>query len=157
MGTTYAPQALWYSWMADLTSHDLQLRAITTGFMVSDNMTSIYIFLDPNFSFGQNSFDFAFVTWWPLIFYPVTDAPHYRKGYIASLVVGTLTIPIIILIAWLERRGRRNGTLGRLKDYGPPATPDLNDSRSRPGSSAHSQSQDGHDDTRDETRPLLST
>ncbi|KAF6817670.1 major facilitator superfamily transporter [Colletotrichum plurivorum] len=91
MGTTYAPQALWYSWMADLTAHDVQLRAITTGFM--------------------NSFDFAFVTWWPLIFYPVTDAPNFRKGYIASLVTGALTIPVICLIAFLERRGRRNGTI----------------------------------------------
>ncbi|KAF4819411.1 Pantothenate transporter liz1 [Colletotrichum tropicale] len=91
MGTTYAPQALWYSWMADLTAHDLQLRAITTGFM--------------------NSFDFAFVTWWPLIFYPVTDAPNYQKGYIASLVTGALTVPVILLIAFLERRGRRNGTI----------------------------------------------
>jgi ACS family pantothenate transporter-like MFS transporter len=45
LGTTYAPQALWYSWMADVTAHDFQLRAITTGFM--------------------NSFDFGFSTWWP--------------------------------------------------------------------------------------------
>ena len=45
LGTTFAPQALWYTGMADVTNHDLQLRAITTGFM--------------------NSFDFAFVTWWP--------------------------------------------------------------------------------------------
>lgn len=93
LGTTYAPQALWYSWMADLTSHDVQLRAITTGFM--------------------NSFDFAFVSWWPLIFYPVTDAPNYRKGYIASLVTGTLTIPFIVLIARLEKKGRAKGIIGR--------------------------------------------
>lgn len=93
MGTTYAPQALWYSWMADLTGHDLQLRAITTGFM--------------------NSFDFAFVTWWPLIFFPVTDAPNYRSGYLASLVTGCLTIPVILLISYLEKRGRRAGNIGR--------------------------------------------
>ncbi|KAM3414747.1 hypothetical protein BST61_g9900 [Cercospora zeina] len=93
LGTTYAPQALWYSWMADLTSNDLQLRAITTGFM--------------------NSFDFAFVTWWPLVFFPVTDAPNYRKGYIASLVTGCLTIPVILTIAKLEKQGRANGTIGR--------------------------------------------
>ncbi|CCF45852.1 pantothenate transporter liz1 [Colletotrichum higginsianum] len=96
MGTTYAPQALWYSWMADLTAHDVQLRAITTGFM--------------------NSFDFAFVTWWPLIFYPVTDAPNYRKGYIASLVTGALTVPVILLIAFLERRGRGKGTIADVND-----------------------------------------
>ncbi|KAF8858573.1 pantothenate transporter [Acephala macrosclerotiorum] len=93
LGTTYAPQALWYSWMADVTAHDFQLRAITTGFM--------------------NSFDFAFVTWWPLIFYPVTDAPNYRKGYIASIVTGGLILPLVFVIAYLEKRGIRNGTLGR--------------------------------------------
>ncbi|KAJ6783206.1 hypothetical protein PWT90_01246 [Aphanocladium album] len=93
LGTTYAPQALWYSWMADVTAHDVQLRAITTGWM--------------------NSFDFAFVTWWPLIFFPVTDAPDYRKGYIASLVAGAAVIPFILLIAHLERRDRAAGKIGR--------------------------------------------
>lgn len=93
LGTTYAPQALWYSWMADVTAHDVQLRAITTGWM--------------------NSFDFAFVTWWPLIFYPVTDAPNYRKGYIASLVTGAALIPLILLIAYLEKRDRAAGKIGR--------------------------------------------
>lgn len=96
LGTTFAPQALWYSWMADVTAHDLQLRAITTGFM--------------------NSFDFAFVTWWPLIFYPVTDAPHFEKGYIASLVTGLLVIPLVGVIASLEKRDRRAGKIGRVFD-----------------------------------------
>lgn len=94
LGSTYAPQALWYTWMADLTAQDVQLRAITTGFM--------------------NSFDFAFVSWWPIIFYPVTDAPNYEKGYIASLVTGALTIPVILLITLLEKRGRARGEIGRV-------------------------------------------
>jgi ACS family pantothenate transporter-like MFS transporter len=96
LGTTYAPQAVWYSWLADVTSHDVQLRAIATGFM--------------------NSFDFAFVTWWPLIFYPVTDAPNYRKGYIASLVTGALTLPFIGVIAYLERRDIAKGVIRRLPE-----------------------------------------
>ncbi|OKL62733.1 hypothetical protein UA08_01137 [Talaromyces atroroseus] len=94
LGTTFAPQAVWYSWMADVTSHDLQLRAITTGFM--------------------NSFDFAFVTWWPLIFYPVTDAPNYEKGYIASLVTGALTLPLVWVITYLQRRDTVRGVIGRI-------------------------------------------
>ncbi|KAL1873004.1 hypothetical protein Daus18300_004145 [Diaporthe australafricana] len=98
LGSTFAPQALWYTWMADLTAQDVQLRAITTGFM--------------------NSFDFAFVSWWPIVFYPVTDAPNYEKGYISSLVTGTLTIPIILLIAWLEKRGRARGEIGRVFEQG---------------------------------------
>lgn len=94
LGSTYAPQALWYSWMADLTAQDVQLRAITTGFM--------------------NSFDFAFVSWWPIVFYPVTDAPDYERGYVASLVTGALTIPCILTIAWLEKKGRAKGEIGRV-------------------------------------------
>ncbi|KAJ5631170.1 pantothenate transporter [Penicillium longicatenatum] len=97
LGTTFAPQAVWYSWMADVTSHDFQLRAITTGFM--------------------NSFDFAFVSWWPLIFYPATDAPDFRKGYIASLVTGTLTLPFIAIIAYLERRDTARGIIGRISAH----------------------------------------
>lgn len=92
LGTTFAPQALWYAWMADVTAHDVPLRAVTTGFM--------------------NSFDFAFVTWWPLIFYPVTDAPDFRRGYIASVVTGALVLPFIALIAFLERRDRLAGRIG---------------------------------------------
>ncbi|KAH6645150.1 pantothenate transporter [Truncatella angustata] len=105
LGTTYAPQAVWYSWMADVTAHDIQLRAITTGFM--------------------NSFDFAFVTWWPLIFYPVTDAPNYEKGYIASLVTGALVIPFIGLIAYLEKRDRAAGKIGMSYDDEDDETDDL--------------------------------
>jgi ACS family pantothenate transporter-like MFS transporter len=82
--------------MADVTAHDFQLRAITTGFM--------------------NSFDFGFSTWWPLIFYPVTDAPNYRKGYIASIITGALIIPMVLVIAYLEKQGIKNGTLGRKFD-----------------------------------------
>ncbi|KAJ6120973.1 pantothenate transporter [Penicillium sp. IBT 18751x] len=95
LGTTFAPQAVWYSWMADVTGHDFQLRAITTGFM--------------------NSFDFAFVTWWPLVFYPATAAPNFHKGYVASLVTGALTLPFIGLIAYLEKRDRARGVIGRIE------------------------------------------
>lgn len=90
--------------MADVTAHDIQLRAITTGFM--------------------NSFDFAFVTWWPLIFYPVTDAPNYEKGYIASLVTGSLVVPFIGLITYLEKRDRAAGRIGMTHDDGGEATDD---------------------------------
>jgi ACS family pantothenate transporter-like MFS transporter len=83
LGATYAP----------MTAHDFQLRAVTTGFM--------------------NSFDMAFISWWPIIFYSVIDAPHYQKGYVASLVTGAAVLPLIFVIAYLERRGLARGTLGR--------------------------------------------
>lgn len=42
-----------------------------------------------------------------------------RKGYVASVVTGALTIPLILLIAWLERRGRERGKIGRAYDEEP--------------------------------------
>ena len=93
-GTVFAVQAVWYSWLADVTRHDVQLRAITTGFM--------------------NSFDFAFVAWWPLVFFPVTDAPNFHKGYVASLVTGALTLPFIGTIAYLEKRDTARGIIKRV-------------------------------------------
>lgn len=60
---------------------------------------------------------------WPIVFYPVTDAPDYNKGYISSLITGALTIPIILLIAWLEKRGRARGEIGRVFEEGPNEPP----------------------------------
>lgn len=117
LGSTYAPQALWYTWMADLTAQDVQLRAITTGFM--------------------NSFDFAFVSWWPIVFYPVTDAPDYHSGYIASLVTGALTIPVILLIAWLEKRGRARGEIGRIAEEQGEVEPRRQQQQQPPGEPAN--------------------
>ncbi|KAJ6014505.1 pantothenate transporter [Penicillium herquei] len=123
LGTTFAPQAVWYSWMADVTNHDFQLRAITTGFM--------------------NSFDFVFVSWWPLIFYPATDAPHYRKGYIASLVTGALTLPLIGIVAYLEKRDTARGILGRSP---------INDLSTRESDDPHDEPAEVDDD--DEHAPI---
>lgn len=95
LGSGFACQAVWYSWMADVTAHDFQLRAITTGFM--------------------NSLDMAFSIWWPLIFFPATDAPDFRKGYIASLITGALTLPFIGVIAYLEKRDRTKGAIGMVE------------------------------------------
>ena len=60
-----------------------------------------------------NSFDLAFVTWWPLIFYPLTAAPNYRNVYIASITTGALILPLILGTAYLEKREIKKGTLGR--------------------------------------------
>jgi MFS transporter, ACS family, pantothenate transporter len=42
----------------------------------------------------------------------VTDAPNCRKGYIAIIVTGAFILPLVLVIAFLERRGFENGTLG---------------------------------------------
>lgn len=66
----------------------------------------------------MDSFYLAFVTWRPLNFYPATDAPNFRKGYIASLVTRFLTIPLILVFAYLESQDRTKGQIGRVFDKG---------------------------------------
>lgn len=84
LGTCLACQALWFSWCADVTEHDVYLRAVTTGWM--------------------NSVVEASIAWWPIVFYPVTDAPLYKKGFTASLVLGSLIVPTVALVVYLEQR-----------------------------------------------------
>jgi hypothetical protein len=50
-----------------------------------------------------------------LVFYPATAAPNFHKGYVASLVTGALTLPFIGLIAYLEKRDRARGVIGRVE------------------------------------------
>jgi ACS family pantothenate transporter-like MFS transporter len=67
-----------------------------------------------------------------VIFYPVTDAPNYRKGYIASIVTGALIIPLVLLIAYLEKQGIKNGTLGRNFDTEETGDESLDTGEARP-------------------------
>lgn len=42
--------------------------------------------------------------WWPLVFYPATDAPRFKKGMIAMLAVAAATLVVTWLVWYLERR-----------------------------------------------------
>ena len=42
--------------------------------------------------------------WWPLLFYPATDAPKFHKGMIAMLCVCAATLGVTWLVWYLERR-----------------------------------------------------
>ncbi|TCD66946.1 hypothetical protein EIP91_000724 [Steccherinum ochraceum] len=50
--------------------------------------------------------------WWPLVFYPATDAPRFTKGMWAMIGVAIATLGVTWLVWDLERREKR-GTLGR--------------------------------------------
>lgn len=45
--------------------------------------------------------------WWPLVFYPATDAPRFKKGMIAMLAVAAATLVVTWLVWYLERREKR--------------------------------------------------
>jgi len=45
--------------------------------------------------------------WWPLVFYPATDAPRFHKGMIAMICVSVATLGATWLVWYLEKRERR--------------------------------------------------
>lgn len=42
--------------------------------------------------------------WWPLVFYPATDAPKFHKGMITMICVCAATLGVTWLVWYLERR-----------------------------------------------------
>lgn len=52
--------------------------------------------------------------WWPLVFYPATDAPKFTKGMWAMIGVSIATLGVTWLVYKLERREwrRRSGDSG---------------------------------------------
>lgn len=42
--------------------------------------------------------------WWPLVFYPATDAPKFHQGMIAMICVAVATLAVTWLMWRLERR-----------------------------------------------------
>lgn len=45
--------------------------------------------------------------WWPLLFYPATDAPRFKKGMIAMICTCAATLGVTWLVWFLERRELR--------------------------------------------------
>ncbi len=51
--------------------------------------------------------------WWPLVFYPATDAPRFTKGMYAIIGVAVATLAATALVWALERRERGTGAKRR--------------------------------------------
>lgn len=45
--------------------------------------------------------------WWPLLFYPATDAPRFKRGMIAMICTCAATLGVTWLVWYLERREQR--------------------------------------------------
>lgn len=45
--------------------------------------------------------------WWPLVFYPATDAPRFTKGMWAMIGTAIVTLLVTALVYFLERREKR--------------------------------------------------
>jgi ACS family pantothenate transporter-like MFS transporter len=59
--------------------------------------------------------------WWPIVLYPATDAPRFKKGAIAMLGTCGATLAVTYFVWYLERREKRRQQHDReLNDYDAP-------------------------------------
>ncbi|VDB96969.1 unnamed protein product [Peniophora sp. CBMAI 1063] len=86
-GASYAGQATTFAWANQICADDDQERAIVLASM--------------------NMWNNVVNAWWPLVFYPATDAPRFRKGAIAMIAVCVATLGATWLVWCLEKREKR--------------------------------------------------
>lgn len=86
-GASYAGQATTFAWANQICADDYQERAIVLASM--------------------NMWNNAVNAWWPLLFYPATDAPHFKRGMIAMICTCAATLGVTWLVWYLERREQR--------------------------------------------------
>ncbi|KAK7918509.1 hypothetical protein PG985_010383 [Apiospora marii] len=83
-GMGFIGQAVNFAWANEVCRDDDQLRSVTLYAMV----------------YGSN----ATISWFNIVFFPVTDAPDFTKGYAAALATCLLSPPIAL---WIHKRCQR--------------------------------------------------
>ncbi|KZT12858.1 MFS general substrate transporter [Laetiporus sulphureus 93-53] len=86
-GASYTGQATTFAWANQICYDDDQERAIVLASM--------------------NMWNNAINAWWPLIFYPATDAPRFHKGMWAMIGTGLATLLVTFFVWYMERREKR--------------------------------------------------
>ncbi|KAJ3992821.1 major facilitator superfamily domain-containing protein [Lentinula boryana] len=86
-GASYSGQATTFAWANQICADDDQERAIVLASM--------------------NMWNNVVNAWWSIVFYPATDAPKFRKGMIAMIVICAATIAVTGLVWYLENREHR--------------------------------------------------
>ncbi|KAK7695529.1 hypothetical protein QCA50_000165 [Cerrena zonata] len=86
-GASYAGQATTFAWANQICADDDQERGIVLASM--------------------NMWNNVINAWWPLVFYPATDAPRFTKGMWAMIGMSIATLLITWLVWYLERREKR--------------------------------------------------
>ncbi|TDL29252.1 MFS general substrate transporter [Rickenella mellea] len=86
-GASYAGQATTFAWANQICADDQQERGVVLASM--------------------NMWNNVVNAWWPLVFYPATDAPKFRKGMIAMLGTCVATLAVTWMVWYLEKREHR--------------------------------------------------
>ncbi|KAF8524212.1 major facilitator superfamily domain-containing protein [Gautieria morchelliformis] len=86
-GASYAGQATTFAWANQICADDDLERGIVLASM--------------------NMWNNVINAWWPLVFYPATDAPRFKKGMYAMIGVCIATLVVTWAVWWLEKREKR--------------------------------------------------
>ena len=86
-GASYAGQATTFAWANQICADDHAARGVVLASM--------------------NMWNNVVNAWWPLVFYPATDAPRFRKGMWAMIGTSVATLGVTWLVWYLERREKR--------------------------------------------------
>ncbi|CAK4007265.1 major facilitator superfamily transporter [Lecanosticta acicola] len=81
----YGPIAM--SWANEICGEDAEERTIVLGLM--------------------NAFGYAFNAWLPVLTYPTTDSPRFRKGFVFTSIAFLAQFAITWLVWWFRRRELR--------------------------------------------------
>ncbi|KAF8587874.1 MFS general substrate transporter [Ramaria rubella] len=86
-GASYAGQATTFAWANQICADDDFERGIVLASM--------------------NMWNNVVNAWWPLVFYPATDAPKFQKGMYAMIGVCIATLVVTWTVWWMEKREKR--------------------------------------------------
>ena len=86
-GASYAGQATTFAWANQICADDHAARGIVLASM--------------------NMWNNVVNAWWPLVFYPATDAPRFTKGMWAMIGTAIATLCVTALVYYLERREKQ--------------------------------------------------
>lgn len=79
--------------------------------------------------FSMNMFRNLWNLWYNIVAFPITEAPQFKTGQIATTVNGTVSVVIATAIWWLNKRYPMApvGAEQELSEYAPSAGPDTKD------------------------------
>ena len=89
-GASYAGQATTFAWANQICADDHAARGVVLASM--------------------NMWNNVVNAWWPLVFYPATDAPRFTKGMWAMIGTSIATLGVTWAVWYLERREKRMKT-----------------------------------------------
>ncbi|KAI0722253.1 MFS general substrate transporter [Cerioporus squamosus] len=86
-GASYAGQATTFAWANQICADDHAARGVVLASM--------------------NMWNNVVNAWWPLVFYPATDAPRFTKGLWAMIGTSIATLLVTWFVWYMERREKR--------------------------------------------------